>query len=165
MNTSSKILSYVTTCDDKAKLKQLIVNAKAKGDKEVEAAAFRRYIAVAPAEKPGTLEYDFWQTIHAFELVLTEERGKTTRLSRTRQKVARSGVVATLEAWAQGKETEGFKMLMERGMPELAGEAIILRHPSCFSAETQAAAKEQLVKANVDPAALASHPDLSIRAE
>lgn len=164
MNTASKILSYISTCDDKAKLKQLIANAKAKGEQEVEAAAFKRFIAIAPAEKPGTLEYDFWQTIHAFELVLTEERGKTTRLSRTRQKVARSGVVATLEAWAQGKETEGFKMLMERGMPELAGEAIILRHPSYFSAETLAAAKKRLGEAGVDLAAVASRQDSSIQA-
>ena len=54
------------------------------------------------------------QTIHAFEHILSEERGKTTRLARTRQKVARVGVVQTLQDWAtSAKSTDGFTMLLE----------------------------------------------------
>ncbi|WP_027155600.1 hypothetical protein [Mesorhizobium sp. WSM2561] len=52
-------------------------------------AAFRRLVAVLPKEKPGSIEHDFWQTIQGFEMILSDERGKTTRLTRTRQKVAR----------------------------------------------------------------------------
>ena len=68
--------------------------------------------------------------VQAFEYTLSEERGKNTRLSRTRQKVAKAGVVQTLSDWAAGsQETKGFRMLLERGMPEFTGEAITLRHP------------------------------------
>lgn len=104
-----------------------------------------------PSEEPGTVEHDFWQTIHAFEYALTEERGKTIRLARTRQKIGRVGIVQTLEDWALSKKTtDGFDMLLERGMPELTGEAIILRHPDAFDLDTQAAARERLKQAGVD---------------
>lgn len=94
-----------------------------------------------PKEKPGTIEHDFWQTIHAFEHVLSEQRGGTTRLARTRQKVARVGEVQTLQDWAMSaKSTEGFTMLLERNMPVLTGEAIVLRHARRFAAEVVAAA-------------------------
>ena len=49
-------------------------------EKRLADLAFRRLIAILPQEQPGTIEHDFWQTIHAFEHALTEERGKTTRL-------------------------------------------------------------------------------------
>jgi hypothetical protein len=101
------------------------------------------------------VEHDFWQTIHAFEHVLSEERGKTTRLSRTRQKVARAGVVQTLHDWAMSaKSTDGFDMLLERNIPELTGEAIVLRHALQFGAEVVAAAKRRLEAADIDLATL-----------
>jgi hypothetical protein len=88
---------------------------------------------------------------HAFECLLTEERERTTRLSRTRQKVSRVGVLKTLKDWAlSDKETDGFTMLLDRGMPELTGEAIVLRHPKSFEPEVLAAARQRLVEAGID---------------
>ena len=67
---------------------------------------------LVPAKNPGTLEFDVWRTIHAFEHLLSEERRRTTRLSRTRQKVARVGVRQTLIDWSEvSKETTGFRTL------------------------------------------------------
>jgi hypothetical protein len=84
-------------------------------EKDVEDAAFRRLIAILPKNKPGTVEYDLWRTIYAFEHVLTSERGKTTRLSRTRQKVARVGEIETLKDRAIATQsTDGFNMLIGR---------------------------------------------------
>lgn len=101
------------------------------------------------------MEYDFWRTIHAFEHVLSEERGKTTRLARTRQKVARVGEAETLEDWALSeKRTDGFNMLIERNMPELTGEAIVLRHPHRFGAKVVAAAMRRLEEVGINIAAL-----------
>ena len=80
-----------------------------------------------------------------------EERGKNTRLSRTRQKVAKAGVVQTLSDWAAGsQETKGFRMLLERGMPEFTGEAITLRHPELFEPPVLEAAQQRLAAAGVD---------------
>jgi hypothetical protein len=97
------------------------------------------------------VEHDFWQMVHTFELLLSEENGKTTKLSRTRQMVTRIGVIPTLANWAsRDKDTAGFKMLLEHGMPEYTGEAIVLRHASSFTQEVVAAARGRLVEAGVD---------------
>ena len=46
-------------------------------------------------------------------------------------------------------------MLMERELPELTGEAIVLRHPGRFSNEVQAASQARLERAGVDVSRLA----------
>ena len=103
------------------------------------------------------MEHDFWRTIHAFEHVLNDERGKTTRLARTRQKVARVGEIATLKDWATStKRTDGFDMLLDRRMPELTGEAIVLRHAGRFDAPVVEAARRRFEEAGIDIAALPS---------
>jgi hypothetical protein len=155
MINQEKMLEFTARCEDPEKLRGIVKNARERGAPELADAAFRRLISILPQERPGTIEHDFWQTIHAFEHALTEERGKTTRLTRTRQKVARVGVVKTLEDWALSRtKTDGFKMLLERGMPELTGEAIVLRHGSQFNAQVIIAARERLESAGVDVAAL-----------
>lgn len=152
---NEKILAFIAGCKDAEQLRTVIKNARKRGQTTVADAAFRRLISILPSEAPGTLEYDFWQTVYAFEHELTEERGRTTRLSRTRQKVARVGEVETLRDWALStQETDGFKMLLERGMPELTGEAIVLRHPDRFDQHIVAAARKRLVDAGVDVEAL-----------
>jgi hypothetical protein len=155
MTDNSKILTFIEQCEDADKLKSLVKNARKNtldaGAAMVADAAFRKLISLVPSEAPGTVSHDFWQTVHAFEYVLTEEREKTTRLTRTRQKVARIGVVQTLKDWALSRsETEGFKMLLERNMPELTGEAIVLRHPAHFEPDVLIAARRRLIDAGVD---------------
>jgi hypothetical protein len=151
MTDHSKMLAFIAQCEDADKLRSIIRNARDRGESALADAAFRKLISLVPSERPGTVEHDFWQTVHAFEYVLTEERGKTTRLSRTRQKVARVGVVQTLKDWAlSDKETDGFKMLLDRGMPELTGEAIVLRHPGSFESQVIGAASHRLAEAGVD---------------
>lgn len=151
----ANILLRISECDDPEKLRTWIKNARNKQETGIAEAAFRRLISLVPSEQPGTVEHDFWQTVNAFEYTLSEERGKTTRLSRTRQKVSRVGVIETLKDWAlSDKKTDGFKMLLERGMPELTGEAIVLRHPGKFDVNVQRAARERLVEAGVDVSSL-----------
>ncbi len=155
MGAHEKILTLIAACDEPDKLRTWIKNARDKSEPVIAEAAFRRLIAILPKEKPGTVEYDFWQTIYAFEQVLSDERSKTTRLARTRQKVARVGEVQTLKDWAVSeKSTDGFTMLLERNMPELTGEAIVLRHASHFDVSVVAAARNRLEQAGVDVAAL-----------
>lgn len=52
------------------------------------------------------------------------------------------------------KSTDGFTMLLERSMPELTGEAIVLRHARRFGAEAVAAARRRLEAAGIDIATL-----------
>ena len=155
MKDVTKILALIEGCDDPEKLRVWITNARRIGELSVEDAAFRRLIAVLPKEKPGTVEHDFWQTIFAFEYALTDERGRTTRLARTRQKAARVGEIQTLKDWAlRTTNTAGFTMLLDRKKPELTGEAIVLRHADSFEAEVVAAARRRLEGANVDISSL-----------
>ena len=150
--SDKKILAFVERCEVPADLESLIRNATKLGNKTVAEAAFRRRISLVPDQSPGTVEHDFWQTVQAFECSLTEERGKTIKLSRTRRKVAEVGVVQTLRDWTAGpQETAGFKILLARGMPEFTGEAITLRHPQHFEPKMLDAARERLTVAGVDP--------------
>jgi hypothetical protein len=151
MKDHSKIFEAIKRCESSQQLRNYMSNARAKGETEIERAAFRRLISLIPSEEPGTIEFDFWRTINAFEHVLKEERGKTVRLARTRQKVNKVGVIATLRDWARTKgSTDGFDMLIARNMPEYTGEAIVLRHPEAFDEETVAGARRRLVDAGVD---------------
>jgi len=154
--TDKKILAFVERCENPDDLESLIRNATKLGNAAVAEAAFRKRISLVPTERPGTVEYDFWQTVQAFELSLSQERGKATRLSRTRLKVAKVGVVQTLRDWTAGgaQEIAGFKMLLDRGMPEFTGEATTLRHPEHFEPQMLEAARQRLTVAGVDLARL-----------
>jgi hypothetical protein len=149
--SDKKILAFVERCEDSGNLETLVRNATKLGNTIVADAAFRKRISLVPAERPGTVEHDFWQTVQAFEFSLSEERGKTTRLLRTRKQVEKVGVVQTLRDWNAGaQEAAGFKSLLGRGMPEFTGEAITLRHPEHFEPKTLEAARQRLTVAGVD---------------
>jgi hypothetical protein len=150
MGDHAKLLAFVARCEDPRDLRQILSNARDRDEPELEAAAFKKLIAIVPGVAPGSLEHDFWQMVHAFEHMRSEENGRRTLLSRTRQKVGRVGIVQTLTDWAlDTKPTQGFAMLMEREMPELTGEAIILRHASRFPADVVAAARARLQRVGV----------------
>lgn len=155
MTAEEKMIRYVSSCEDPEQLRSIIKNARARGASELEKSAFKKLISILPEEDPETVEYEFWRSIHALEQALTDERGKTTRLSRTRQKVGRDGVLKTLEDLTLGtKESDGFKMLVERGMPEFLAEAIVLRRSDQFEPSVAAAARRRLESAGVDLAKL-----------
>lgn len=156
--SDEKTLSLIQKCADEKQLRNWIANAKRLQQPGLEKMAIRRLIEVMSKAQAGTLEWDFWRTIYAFEYMLSEERGRTTRLSRTRQKIARDGIEKMLIEWALDKEAKrGFEMLIERNMPELLAEAVILRHPSRFSHDVLEAARTRLLNAGVDPSVL-DHP-------
>ena len=151
MTDHTKVLATIAKSTDANQLRRFRENAKRMGVTVVADAAFRRLIEVLPEEAPGSIEHDFWMTIHAFEEVLRDERGKTVRLSRTRQKIGRVGVKQTLIDFATSKApTDGFNMLIERGLPDLTGEALVLKHSESFDSNVQIAAKQRLQDAGVD---------------
>jgi hypothetical protein len=155
MADHKKVLAAIAVATDPEKLRTLRENAQRLGVAEVEDAAFRRLVEILPQEAPGSIEHDFWKTIHAFEEILRDERGKTVRLSRTRQKIDRVGVMRTLIDFAVSKTpTDGFNMLIERGLPELTGEALVLKHASHFEPVVLEAARSRLEGAGVDTARL-----------
>ena len=150
---TARSLDYVKSCADPQKLRQIAANAHKQGNEQVREAARRKLYEVLPAEKPGTVEYDVWQSIHALEDTLAHERGKTTRLSRTRQKIQKDKEVQTVADLVLKRASEGFHMLIERNLPELTFEAVALRHPKQFDQRVLDAASMRLREAGYDPAA------------
>jgi hypothetical protein len=148
-----RALRLIENLTDAQSLRQLAANARKKGALTVARAADLRLYEILPSEKPGSFEYDVWRSIHALEGTLTNERGKTTRLGRTRQKIARVGELETVKDLIVGtkKPSDGFNMLIERRMPELTFEAVALRHPDRFEQLVLESASERLsaVETNV----------------
>jgi hypothetical protein len=141
----------VETSTDPEQLKRLMERAREMGVIEVYNAAFAKRLSLLPGEAPGSVAHDCWKSIHALEQIRSEEEGRTVRLSRTRQKIQRVGIMQVLEDFAKHpSSTTGFDMLIERGLPELTGEAIVLRHRQHFSEDTVRAAKARLERFGVD---------------
>lgn len=145
-----KALKMIEATSEPKKLRQFADNARRLQQLGVAKAADLKLYQVLPSQAPGTLEFDVWKSIHALEGTLTQERGKSTRLSRTRQKITAVGELEAIKALIlKPKPSEGFFMLIERGMPELTFEAVALRHPEHFDEDVIAAAKKRLSEAGV----------------
>lgn len=139
-----RALDQIARCADAGQLRAFAKNAHRQGAENVRRAAQLRLYEILPASQPGTLEHDVWQSIYALEDQLKEERGKTVLLSRTRQKIARDGEVRTVADLVMGKQSEGYRMLVDRNMIDLTFEAVALRHPDRFEQHVLEAAKTRL---------------------
>ena len=149
MSKHAKILELIASCDDEIKLRNWIANANREGVEEVEDAARRRLIELRASkdvdDPSDPIVLDFWKSISALEQELSDERGKTIRLSRTRQKIARVGVEKTLTDLAlQPQPSEGYHLLRERGVLDLSAEAVVLRFPERFGEGVLEAARKRL---------------------
>jgi hypothetical protein len=147
---TARALALIAACDDSEKLKRMAANARRLGETEIERAASLRLYTVLPSAEPGTLEHDVWRSIHALEGALKDERGRTTLLGRTRQKIARDGERRTVADLVRGKASDGFRMLMDRGMGDHTFEAVALRHQALFEDEVVSAAADRLRASGAD---------------
>ena len=130
---------------DRTELRNLMANAKRMNRDDVWREAFRRLCALDGIDQTDPLHRDFYETLAAYEQLLTEKNRRTTRASRTRQKLKNKGVVQCLEDWAvSSAPTEGFDLLVKNDMAELTGEYLVLKYPDHFSSKAVAAAKTRL---------------------
>ncbi|MGD0764062.1 MAG: hypothetical protein ABR929_12895 [Roseiarcus sp.] len=142
-----KLISEYT---DRSELRGLMFNARRLKRDDIWQEAFRRLCALEGLDQTDPLHRDFYQTLAAYEELLTEKNGRTTRASRTRQKLRNKGVTQCLEDWAvNSAPTEGFDLLIKNDMSELTGEFLVLKYPERFSAKAVAAAKARLARGKV----------------
>jgi hypothetical protein len=81
-------------------------------------------------------ERECLEAVFAYEAVLTDRNGKTTRATRTWQMIKDHGIIGGVDrAVNRPTETVGYTALVEMGLQEYAFEAVVLRHPDLFSAE------------------------------
>lgn len=125
-------------------------NVKRLGREDLYPAAFRRLCELSGQNHDDPLDLDFWRAIAAAEEVLRQERGKTVRLSRTREKIKRVGVQRTVEDLALKKQpSDGFAILTGAGLSDLTAEYLVLKHAGRFTAEAVGAARQRLLEAEV----------------
>ncbi|GGH57229.1 hypothetical protein GVY41_13635 [Frigidibacter albus] len=155
MADTKRIVETIETSDDPAQLRRFMANARQKKAAELYDLAFRRLLEVLPDPAPGTVEGDMWRSVHALEQVLTEERGKAARLTRTRAKLTKGGAIPVLRDFDANPELEGgFALLIARKLAEFTGEAVVLRHAASFAAEVVSAARDRLEEAGVETEAM-----------
>lgn len=130
---------------DAKQLENLMSNAKRLGNDEIYWKAFSRFCALQGISAADPLEREFLSTLAAYERLLTEKNGRTTLAARTRQKLRNKGVVQCLEDWAlQDKPTDGFHLLIAKGLKMLTGEYLVIKYPEKFSSSAVQAAHKRL---------------------
>jgi hypothetical protein len=138
----------VTKLKTPAECRTVMARARGRNEAEIYQAVFRRMCQLIGFENDDPadpLVREFYETLAAYEQLLTEKNGKTTVATRTRQKIANKGVFQSLVEWTRGKvETNGFKLLVEAGLPEFTGEYLVARHADRFPDDVVALARERL---------------------
>ncbi|MCX5857745.1 MAG: hypothetical protein NTZ57_07555 [Deltaproteobacteria bacterium] len=127
---------------------RLIENVK---DREPEMAlrARRKAIALRAAKHnaKSDAEREALQAVYAYEEILFNKHKKRIRASRTWQMIKKHGIIEAVErAVNRPQETIGYTILKEMGLPDLAFEAVILRHPNSFSSEAVARSKMRMAE-------------------
>jgi len=130
--------------DDKGELRNLMANAKRLERDDIYWLAFKQLCSLEGMAYEDPVERDFYDVLNAYEELLTEKHGRTTRASRTRQKLKNKGVEQCLIDWALGDPTAGFKLLLEKGLPELTAEHLVVKHAKRFPETVVKAAGERL---------------------
>lgn len=134
---------------DTDKLRKIMVNAYRIGDTEYAERAKRR---VWELHKVGNteLEQRFGEIIAAYESFLTERNDRTTRATRTWQKVRNKGVKQAIIEWVTSQqERQGFIDLVEAGYGEYTIEALVVAMQEQFEDYVVVAAYKRLRGAGV----------------
>lgn len=128
-------------------LRSLMQNARRLGRDDVYWKAFGRLCSLEGTHEFDPLHREFYQTLAAYEELLTQKNGRTTKASRTRQKLANKGIVQALEDWALASHpTDGFSLLMKNGLGHLTGESLVIKYADRFSPQAVSAAKKRIAQ-------------------
>ena len=147
MDERTQRLDTLKKCENFAK------NATERGRPDLAKEARQRAVQLK-AEEHGansTAEKEALQAVYAYEDLLTNKNGRTTRASRTWQMIKRHGIIEAVErAVKRDAVTQGYTMLVEMGLEEFAFEAVILRHPEVFSNESVDISRARLAEWGID---------------
>ena len=87
------------------------------------------------------------EAIYAYEWTLFKKHGKRVKASRTWPMVRSGGIIGAVEHTVTRPDaTVGYDALVAEGMQEMAFEAVVLRHPSLFSAEAVKMSQERMAQ-------------------
>jgi len=138
-------MKAISEYTDIAQVQQIMRNAKRIGREDVYWEAFKRVCELEGLNHDDPLHRDFYSTLKAYEELLTEKNERTTKANRTRQKLARLGVVQCLEDWATNtRPVNCTKLLVENGLVQLTGEFLVLKYSDQFSDKAVKSANRRL---------------------
>lgn len=139
----------VQRLDTRRKCENFARNATERGRPDLAAEARQRSVQLRAEkhEAKSAAEKEALQAVYAYEDLLTNKNGRTTRASRTWQMIKRHGIVEAVErAVKRDAVTQGYTMLVGMGLEEYAFEAVILRHPEVFSEEAVQVSRARLAE-------------------
>ena len=122
-------------------------NVAERGRPDLALAARKRAVQIRAATygAKNEVELECLEAVYAYEEVLSARAGRRQTASRTWPMIREHGVIGAVERVVKRKaETVGYTALVEMGLGDYAFEAVILRHPSFFSAEAVARSRERL---------------------
>ena len=136
--------SKIAKMTDRDGLRNLMKNARRLEQEDVYWLAFKQLCTLEGMNLEDPLERDFYGMLNAYEELLTLKNGRTTKATRTRQKLANKGIKQCLIDWALGQPTEGFKLLNEKGLSDRTAEHLVVQYKDQFPLEAVEAAKKRL---------------------
>jgi len=145
LNLSDKEANAVARLKTVDECRQFAVNQK--DNIELKKAAARRLveIQVATHSNESAVVQDVWSVVYSYELLLFSKHGKQLKANHTRRSIASHGELAAVEriVCQRDADDDGFERLSRAGLRDKTFEALVLRHPKCFSetAITQARTK------------------------
>jgi hypothetical protein len=136
--------------NDPERVRKLMENAERLGELDLAKRSRIRLFELAGAGFSEPLERKFWETIAAYEELLTRKNGRKTKAARTRLMVTKKGFKAALIDWTLSPAaTEGFEQLVADGLGQYAGEHIVVEFADQFDANVVAAATARLKLHNI----------------
>ncbi len=139
----AKLVGHLKTPED---CEQVAINVEAK-QPAFAILARRKAIELKAATHNAVTEteQEALQAVYAYERVLTLERGRKTRATRTWQVITKLGIVEAVDTIVKRPTgAEGYHALVKMGMQDMLFEAVVLRHPEVFSAEAIAQSQQRL---------------------
>lgn len=127
----------------------LAKNARERGRPDLALRAERRRIELQSAmyDARSDAEKEALQAVYAYELALSELRGRNVRANRTWQVIRKRGVIEAVERIVLKKtESQGYRILIDKGLEDMCFEAVVLRHPKVFSDDAVRASEERIAE-------------------
>lgn len=137
--------------DDPDKIRSLMVNARRLGYDDLVVQCQVRIAEIGSQQFDDALEKEFWTAVYLAEEFKTSENGKSTRLTKTRQKYNRDGAKKCVgDLVARPAIDESFRILADNGRVDLTFEAVLLRHANQYDESAITIAKTKLLDNGVD---------------
>jgi hypothetical protein len=93
----------------------------------------------------NTAEREALAAIYAYEEALFVKHGKRLKAAYTWRKIKKDGIIKAVEhVVSQRLDPGGYKTIREMGLKDLTFEAVVLRHPTVFSAKAVERSKKRL---------------------